>query len=475
MKRREVIVASEQGISLLLRHVFPLLVLGLVVFVPRASSADETGTMVFHGRILAAQYPGSGETVPMTAVYCFASAAGPDRQAIGFRTWETHPAGWYRLAGPAGTYSFIFSAPAGFVRPLVVTGQVLKSGDNVNRDLTPAFDYADFYQGAWDEKPASDYFQTFIAKGNSITRVGFKLATDGVDGPGPLGQNMLLSIHKKTEAAPDKWPQVGPTATVPNVDCGGAKNYWWCAGWDSGQVPTEPGKTYAVHLEAQNHSSSLQAFWREAQVAQSDCYRLGKAGKTGWQGRRMCMAVSSDSDGLVVPYNKRIQKKFVEFAGFEKSWSQTYVAQGKGLAGVILYTATSGVQPSLMKQRAKVSLRRGGPGGEIVGVEKIAIGNGNYTGDASWGVFGVSFAPGEVPLEPGKTYAVEFESIENYDTLHGFVNIKGQVSDDKPGFNPYRKVPPDDYKRGTAYRKCTDKQPFDLDMQIVEYRSDAEN
>ena len=206
-----------------------------------------------------------------------------------------------------------------------------------------------------------------------------------------------------------------------------------------------------------------------------DCYRIGKEGKAGWQGRKICMAVGSDCDGLLIPYNKRVHKKFVEFGGFDKSWSQTYVAQGRSLASVILFAATSGVQPSIMKQRVRVSVRQGGPGGEIVGTEKIAIGNGNYTGDASWGVFGVSFAPGEVPIEPGKTYAVEFESIENYDTLHGFVNIKGMVSDDKPGFNPYRKVPPDDYKRGTAYRKCTDKQPFDLDMQIVEYRSDAKN
>ncbi|MBN2270759.1 MAG: hypothetical protein JXN61_09100, partial [Sedimentisphaerales bacterium] len=312
-------------------------------------SACAPGEVVFHGRMLAAQYPGSGETVPMSGVYCFGSAAGPDRQAIGFRTWETHPAGWYRLAGPAGTYSFLFSAPAGFVRPLFVTGQVLKAGDDINRDLTPVFDYADFYEGAWDEKPATDYFQTFVAKGTSITRIGFKLATDGVDGAGPLGQNMVLSIHKGTDATPDEWPQVGPAAIVLDVDCGGPKNYWWCAGWDSGQVPTEPGKRYAVHLKAEAHTASLQTFWREADTKESDCFRLGKAGKTGWQGRRLCMAVSSDCDGLLVPYNKRVQKQFVEFAGFEKSWSQTYIAQGKGLAGVILYTATSGVQPSLMK------------------------------------------------------------------------------------------------------------------------------
>jgi hypothetical protein len=426
---------------------------------------------VFDGRLTAPQYPGTSENIPMTAVYCFASKAGSAGQAIGFRTWETHPAGWYHLVGSQGTYSIIFSAPAGFVRPLVLTNQLIKSGEKIVRDLTPMFDYAEFYQGSWDEKPATDYFQTFVAKGTSITRVGFKLATDGVDGPGPLGQNMLLSIHKQTEAAPDKWPQVGLTATILDVDCGGPKNYWWCAGWDSGQVPTEQGKIYAVHLKAKSQDGSFQSFWREAKIDQSDCFRLGKVGKTGWQGRRLCMAVSSDSDGLVIPYNKRVQKKFVEFAGFEKSWSQTYVAQGKGLAGVILYAATSGVQPSIMKQRVKVSVRRGGPGGDLVGIEKIAIGNGNYTGDASWGVFGVSFAPGEVPLEPGKVYAIEFESIENYKTLHGFVNIKGQVSDDKPGFNPYRKTAPDNYKLGTAYRKCRDKQDFDLDMQIVEYLS----
>jgi hypothetical protein len=471
MKSRNRLLTLQQSIFQF-GCLFSLFVMTVAMFASQAGAAEE---VVFHGRMLAPQYPGSSENVPMAAVYCFGSADGPDHQAIAFRTWETHPAGWFRLAGPAGDYSFLFSAPAGFVRPMVVTGQKLKIGEDVNRDLVPKFDYADFHQGAWDEKPATDYFQTFVAKGTSVTRIGFKLATDGVDGPGPLGQNMLLSIHKKIDETPDKWPQVGSAALVPNVDCGGAKNYWWAAAWDSGQVPTEPGKTYAVHLKTETKGGSFQAFWRPDDDGKSDCYRIGREGKDGWQGRRMCMAVSSDSDGLLVPYNKRVQKKFVEFGGFEKSWSQTYVAQGKGLAGVILYAATSGVQPSLMKQRAKVSVRRGGPGGKIVGTEKIAIGNGNYTGDASWGVFGVSFAPGEVPLEPGRKYAIEFESIENYDTLHGFVNIKGQVSDDKPGFNPYRKVPPDDYKRGTAYRKCTEKQPFDLDMQIVEYRSDARN
>jgi hypothetical protein len=454
-------------VRLILVTVF--IICGLIV------RANAPAHVVLKGRLIEPRYAGSSEEVPMTAVYCFASLAGTDSQAIGFRTWETHPAGWYYLPGRTGNYSIVFSNPAGFMRPIVLTNQFVNPGDTVDRRLSSIFDYGDFFEGAWDTKAATDYYQTFIARGRSITQVGFKLATDGVDGAGPRGQNILISIHEKGKGTPDKWKQIGPAAVVLNVDCGGPKNYWWSAGWDSGQVPTEPGKTYAVRLKAESRQGSFQVFWRADKDKMSDCYRIGEDGKSGWQGRKMCMAVGSDSDGLLIPYNKRVQKKFVEFAGFDKSWSQTYVAQGRSLASVILYAATSGVQPSLMRQRVKVRVRQGGPAGKVVGIEKIAIGNGNYTGDASWGVFGVSFAPGEVPLEQGRLYAIEFESIENYKTLHGFVNIKGMVSDDKPGFNPYRKVFPDTYERGTAYRKCTQRQDFDLDMQVIEYEYAAEN
>ncbi|MBN1818193.1 MAG: hypothetical protein JW828_12605 [Sedimentisphaerales bacterium] len=430
------------------------------------------GQVVLTGRYVAPPYPGSDQTVPMTAVHVFAAATGANRQAIGFRTWETHPAGWYTLSGAEGNYSIVFSDPAGFVRPQILTNQFVRQGDVVDRVLSPVFDYADLDQGRWDEKPAADYWQTFTAKGTSITQVGFKLATDGVDGPGPLGQNILISIHKTAEGSPDTWPQVGLDAVALNVDCGGAKNYWFSAGWDSGQVPTQPGLVYAVHLRPEKKGNSFQAFWRIVENTGPDCYRIDKAGEGGWQHRNLCMTIGSDSDGLLIPYNKRVHKKFETFGGFDRSWSQTYIAKGRGLAAVMLYAATSGVQPSLMRQRVKVRVREDGPAGRIVGVEKIAIGNGNYTGDASWGMFGTCFAPGEAPLEPGRTYAIEFESIENYNTLHGYVNIKGMVSDDKPGFNPYRKNERDGYECGTAYRNGK-KMDLDLDMQIIEYEHPA--
>lgn len=431
-----------------------------------------SGQMVFKGRYIQARYPGSEATDALSAVHVFATA-GPDAQSIGFRTWETDPTGWFCLPGPAGRYTVVFSDPSGFVRPRVLTNQFLADGDVVDLKLSAEFDDWDLSLVGWDDKPASDYFQTFVARGTSITQVGFKLATDGIDGPGPEGQNLLLSIHRKTDGAPDTWPHVGPEGVVLNVDCGGPKNYWWSAGWNSGEVPTIPGQTYAVHLHAQTPNGRFQAFWRPIDNGSPRVFRKGDRGDTGWLNRHLCMTIASDSDGLRIPYNKRIQAKFGEMAGFEWRWSQTWRAQGRSLASVILYAATGGTQPSLMRQRVAIRIRKGGTDGPIVGVEKIAIGNGNYTGDASWGVFGAAFAPGEVELTRGELYAVEFESIENFYTLHGFVNIKGDVSDDRPGFNPYKKHPLDVYEPGRAYRRGIEPQPFDLDLQIVEYENAA--
>jgi hypothetical protein len=51
------------------------------------------------------------------------------------------------------------------------------------------------------------------------------------------------------------------------------------------------------------------------------------------------------------------------------------------------------------------------------------------------------------------------------------VNIKGQISDDRPGFNPYRKVAPDTYERGAAFKFGKERMDFDLDLQVIEYES----
>ncbi|MBN2506183.1 MAG: hypothetical protein JXQ71_05765 [Verrucomicrobia bacterium] len=440
-----------------------------------AGSWDAAAQAVFSGRLEGPRVAGLPAKFPYAGVLCVASPGGSGVETRAFRTWETEPAGWYRINGPAGDYTLVFTGPAHFIRPIVRTRLYLRPGEAVDRwDWTPSFDFHMHDESAWDPARATDYYQTFVARGTSVTQVGFRLAHDGMDGFGPQGQNLLVSVHRRNDGAPDQWPQVGPTVPVLGVDSGGGKNYVWSAGWNSGEVPLERGETYAVHLCAEIPGNTFQAFWRSDSDEAADAYRLGQ-GSNGWQRHDLWLTVATDHDGLVIPYNKRVHRQFGEFAGFARRWSQTYRARGRGLAAVVLYAATGGTQPPLNRQRATVRVRRGGPGGHVVGIEKIAIGNGNYTGDASWGVLCCAFAPGEVPLTPGDTYAVEFESLENHETLDGFVNIKGQVSDRRPGFNPYRKCAPDTCPAGTAFKAGAEAMPFDLDLQILEYEHAREH
>lgn len=425
------------------------------------------------GRVWMPRPDGSGN-IPFTAIFAFGTTDVPGSQAVGFRTFEMEPSGWYLLPGSEGRYTIAFSTPGLPMRPVVLDNVYTSAGQDAVVNAFPQFDYAVMDESQWDTKPAREYCQTFTAKGTSITSVGIKLVDDGVDGQEPGSQTVLASIHRKGSGTPDTWPQVGPTMAILNVDCGGVKSYSYSAGWNSGEVPTVPGETYAVKLRPESPTGHFQTFWRDAKGASGGCYRVGE-GNTGWQGRDMWLEVGSDSDGLLIPYNKRVHKEFTGETKFARKWAQTYVAQGRGLASVILYAATSGVQPGLPRQRVIVRVRKGGPGGPVVGVEKLAIGAGNFTGDSSWGVFGVSYAPGEVPLEPGEGYAIEFESAENIETLHGYVNIKNMPSDDKPGFHPYPKVAPDTYPLGRAYLNGTQPTNYDLDMQVVEYKECPEN
>lgn len=441
--------------------------------------------VVLSGRVEHARFPGSDDRAMLSTVLAFAGPENPRAEPSGFRTWETEPAGWYRLSGGPGRYTLLFTQPGHYLRPFVVTNVFTRDGDKLDRRYSPRFDLYSFDDREYDTKAASAYYQTFVATSTSVTHVGFKLATDGVDGAGPKSQTMLVSVHQKPEAVgddatPDNWPQVGPAMPVVEVDCGGPKNYAYSAGWNSGEAATTPGKTYAVCLRPEAKGGKLQAFWRTARTSKETanrCYRIAAPDENGnvsraFVERELWMSIAGDGDGLVIPFNKRVHKQFETLTRCEPKWQQTYVAQGKSLASVVCYAAVSGAQPPLARQRVMVRVRKGGPDGQLVGIERVAIGNGNYTGDASWGVFGTVFAPGEAPLVPGETYTIEMESLENYETLHGFVNIKGEISNDKPGFNPYRKHARDDYPQGTAYLAGA-KQDFDLDMQIVEYEVDA--
>lgn len=450
-------------------HTYACLILGSLF-----ASAGSHSQVVLSGRVMTPKAYNLEELVPLSNIFIFASLEGPNSQALGHRTFEMEPAGWYRVSGGAGNYTMLYSNTASYMRPFIYTNVFTRDGDIIDWVAKPSFTYAVFEDSSWEEKAGHAYFQTFVATGASVTHVGFRLAHDGVDGEGPGSQTLLISVHRQGKGDPDTWPQVGPVMAVLQVDCGGPKGYVYSAGFNSGEVPTAPGETYAVQLRAESPTGVFQPYWRIRADQRHDCFRVGPDGK-GFTGREMWLAISSDNDGLLIPYHKQVQKEFGEMTRFGRKWTQTYVAQGHSLAGVILYAAWSGTQPSLRRQRVALRVRERTPTGPLVGIEKIGIGNGIHTGDASWGAVGVAFAPGEVPLEPGETYALEFETIETPESIGDYVDIKGRPSDRKPGFQPYRKIPPDDYPLGKAYFEGREAVEYDLDMQVIEYEHTAEN
>ena len=102
---------------------------------------------------------------------------------MAFRTWELAPTGWYHMPGRAGR-TRCSSPGRQHIRPTVVTNVFTKPNETVDRKVVPPFDYGVFFHGAWDEKAATDYYQTFIAKGTSVTQVGFRLSTTASTGSG---------------------------------------------------------------------------------------------------------------------------------------------------------------------------------------------------------------------------------------------------------------------------------------------------
>lgn len=397
-------------------------------------------------------------------VFGFSSRAG---QGNGFRTWEMEPRGWWKLEGAAGEWNVLCTGPAHFMRPCLLTTNVAEGAKPSSLRPEPRFDYACFNESAWDTKTARTYWQPFTARSTSVTHVGFKLATDGVDGPGPGAATMVLSIHRCTDGAPETWPQTGPAMSVPGVDCGGPKSYHYSAGWHSGEVRLEPGARYAVKLRAEKEGAGVQAFWEKSD--KDSALRTAADGTTAAAGARLWMTVSGDGDGLLIPCNKRVHREFGDFAGYTTSWTQSWTAQGTSLCGVMLYTATSGTQPAMDRQRIAVRIHRGGPDGPLVSQEKVAAVAANYTGDASWGVIAAVYARGEVKLTPGEVYAAEFTTLETPESIGDFVNFKKQVNDRKPGFNPYFRPGPDAYAGGEAWKAGKEKAARDLDMQVVEF------
>jgi hypothetical protein len=266
----------------------------------------------------------------------------------------------------------------------------------------------------------------------------------GADSP-----SARISVHKvDTKLPADKWEQVGPERIDQKV---GSLNDNW-VGWRSGEIVTTPGQLYAVRIEGwpRTEPSGLGA------VVHRDSLGAGYPGGTAYadgvkQPYDLHATVSSDSDGTTIPYMRIRDAKPGKFAGWG-SWAQTWVAQGHSMAGADFLVAWTSDMKGVL---AEAQVHEGdSPAGKPIGVPK--------RGQAAWwgpraGFLGVAWQPGEVPLEPGKTYCIEWRAAG---TCKGYSASVVNHPDNM-------------YPKGNAFRDGKPQPNDDLEMTIIEYSKAA--
>ena len=400
-----------------------------------------------------------GTLEPITATFVFGSRPGAANQTLAARTFETAPSGWYYMTGNAGVYSLLMIPPMNLggspvARPAWVSSLNLPDLTVLgNQNFRPLHDMQMLDTSSWDATGAVEYYQVFQAVGPSLTSVSFRLAHDGIDGGGPGSRTMLMTVHHDpgSGGSPDGWTQVGPSRLVYNVNAGGSFSPVWSAGWITDELPLVPGDWYAVRIRNDGPDSSFIPFWGNDGDADTECYKVG--GGTAWTGKDIWMLVGTDDGDLLIPYQKCIQRGPTDLTQWATAWEQTWVAKGRGLAGGMLYIALPyGGEEKVKWHRAIVRVREGGPSGPLVGLTKLARGVDWATAEV--GPIGFSCRPGEIPLTPGQTYSIEFESING-------------------GFNPFRKDVADTYPDGAAHLGGR-ARTYDLEMILVEYTDPAE-
>jgi hypothetical protein len=209
-------------------------------------------------------------------------------------------------------------------------------------------------------------------------------------------------------------------------------------------VPTVPGRRYALRLTGVSGGDRKFAVFFRRKDAQS--YAGGQAYSAGGAAQPFDLnaTVFSDSDGTAVLHNRTAVGLGELRDGFYGGrWGQTFTATaGTSLAAADVWAAGADNRWDL---DFTFRVFRGAPGGAQVGPAKTTRAAFQAFGA---GLHGVSYSPGEVPLEPGGLYYIEFTS--------------------SPGFNPYiNDAGGDAHAGGDAYQDRSLRAGVDLSMTII--------
>ena len=343
--------------------------------------------------------------------------------------------GYYQITTPAGAYSIYVNQPLFFGRPAVVPDCAVTAGATTARLIAPPMDFTCNFTDTWALPWGNAWYQTFVARGTSITGVSFRLA-------GTNAEEVEVSILAADETRPPaQWMKVSAAAERRAPAKTLADNW---VKWRSNLVPVTPGRAYAVKLRGTRGGDLKFSPFNRLKDALS--YPGGKAYDAAGaaQNYDLNVTVFSDSDGTVITYIKTTSELGELIDGYYAArWGQTFKAIGSSLAAVDVWAAGADSRWDL---DFTFTVREDGPTGARIGPAK--------TTKAAYQAFGAglhaaSYHRGEVSLTPGRTYYVEFTN--------------------PAGFNPYiMRNPQDAYPDGTGYQNGSLRND-DVSMTIVEY------
>lgn len=349
--------------------------------------------------------------------------------------------GFYAVKTSEGSYSILVNQPLFFIRPKVVPDVVVQEGRTKVQNVELPIDFSTYFTDTWALPFGDVWYQTFVATGASIVGVSWKLA-------GTNATRIRASVHED-DGSPDprSWPQV--SAAASKVDDVGAQTDNWVR-WRSGEVPTTPGTRYAIRLTGVEGGDRGFSPYNRGKDASS--YEGGRAHNGAGQAQDydLNVTVFCDNDGTAVLLSKTTKGLGELRDGYYGGrWGQTFTATvGNSLAAADVWAAGA---DHVWDLDFTWRVRKGGPAGPLVGPEKTT--KAAYQAFGA-GLHGVSWSPGEVPLEAGAVYYVEFTN--------------------PVGFNPYVCDRAEDaYAGGAAYQDGTLKAggAVDLSMTIVVYTS----
>lgn len=221
--------------------------------------------------------------------------------------------------------------------------------------------------------------QTFVARGTSITSAAFRFA--GINGEVVLRASIVRGPGG---------PQVGPERLVPAKAIDDL-----FVSWESGEVPTVPGETYALRVEDSDGKVATGLFVRREHgwgYPFGDLYIDGeKQAADGY------FYIGSNADGTILAYTKTAGDPPAPVPG-TGSWSQPILAQGSSFGAVAVPLLAS--EPP---ERVQVEIRTGATGetapNSRISLAVAAAGEGRF-------LAGSVCPPGTIPLVPGQTYTL---------------------------------------------------------------------